>query len=733
MRYLSVCSGIEAATVAWGPLGWKAAAFSEIERFPRAVLKHRFPDVPLHGDFTTIGKDDYGPIDLLCGGTPCFTSETLILCSDGLKSIADVEIGDMVLTHKNRYRKVLAVGSKPSATIEVRGQGARLQTTTEHPIYCRSKTKKWNNEIRQYRREFSEPHWVEAGECKGEFWASPSKFPASDIPPIESFGNEKPVKEITPELMRVIGRWLGDGWIRSMGLRRSYVIICGNKNEQEVIADEIESAGLHASVSQERTTVRFQIASKSLARWISSNFGRLSKGKRIPSWAFGMPLKFRKALKDGYVSADGTKKVDHESVTSVNKSLIIGFVLLQNTLGQSTTVTKNIVPPTKIIEGRTVNQSDFWIARSFKKPRSSFDDGSHRYGLVRSVQDNEGQSQVFNVEVEGDNSYVADGIVVHNCQSFSIAGLRGGLDDDRGNLSLEFVRLAQRKMPRWICWENVPGVLSSNEGRDFGAFLGALAELGFGFAYRIFDAQFVRVQSHPFAVPQRRRRVFVVGHIDNDWQRAAAVLFERESVCGHPPPSRESGQNVAGTTSARTKGGGGLGTDFEIGGGLIAGQCNGTNFNPVGTLRAGNGNETGGVPIVMSSGQANAGITNGFSPTLNVNRDGAPIAFTSKDHGQDAGEVSPTLRSMNHAESHANGGGQVAVCFDERQVRRLTPLECERFQGLPDDFTKVPYRGKPADQCPDGSRYKAIGNSMAVNCMSWIGQRIQLAEKTGGS
>jgi DNA (cytosine-5)-methyltransferase 1 len=125
------------------------------------------------------------------------------------------------------------------------------------------------------------------------------------------------------------------------------------------------------------------------------------------------------------------------------------------------------------------------------------------------------------------------------CQSFSVAGLRGGLADGRGNLALEFMRLAARCAPRWIVWENVPGVLSSNGGRDFGAILGALVELGYGFAYRVLDAQF-------FGVPQRRRRVFIVGHL-GDWRRAAAVLFERESLRGNPPASGEARKEVAGT------------------------------------------------------------------------------------------------------------------------------------------------------------------------------------------
>jgi len=135
----------------------------------------------------------------------------------------------------------------------------------------------------------------------------------------------------------------------------------------------------------------------------------------------------------------------------------------------------------------------------------------------------------------GEDDYGSVGLLVGGtpCQSFSIAGLRGGMDDERGNLALEFIRLAQRKRPQWVVWENVPGVLSSNGGRDFGSFLGALAEIGYGFAYRICDAQY-------WGVAQRRRRVFVVGYL-GDWRRAAAVLFECESLSGNPAPSREEG------------------------------------------------------------------------------------------------------------------------------------------------------------------------------------------------
>ena len=367
------------------------------------------------------------------------------------------------------------------------------------------------------------------------------------------------------------------------------------------------------------------------------------------------------------------------------------------------------------------------------------------------------------------------------CQDFSVAGLRAGIAGDRGNLTLEFLRLAARTQPRWIVWENVPGVLSSDGGRALGAFLGGLAELGYGFAYRVLDAQY-------FNLAQRRARVFVVAHL-GDWRRAAAVLFERESLLGHPAPCREAGKGVAPTISARPSGGGGLGTDFDCDGGLIclaSGQANAEiirDGSPSLTclheapiiahaLRAegfdasedGTGRGTPLVPVPFDTTQITS-AANYSNPQpgdpchpLAAGAHAPAIAFSAKDHGGDAGDISPTLRGGGHHKSHANGGVMPAVAFDlwgreggaqfegphdtanmraasggssrsnvaHTAVRRLTPRECERLQGFPDDYTLVPYRGKPA---ADGPRYKALGNSMAVPCMRWIGERIAMVER----
>jgi len=348
------------------------------------------------------------------------------------------------------------------------------------------------------------------------------------------------------------------------------------------------------------------------------------------------------------------------------------------------------------------------------------------------------------------------------CQSFSVAGLRKGLADPRGNLALTYLAVADRYRPEWLVWENVPGVLSADDGRAFGAFLGGLVELGYGWAYRVLDAQH-------FGVAQRRKRVFVVASA-RGWQRAAAVLFDSASVRGDSPPSREAGQRVTGTIASRTSAGGGLGTDFDCDGGVIhcepvsraltACETATGRLDPneqefiAHSLRAdgfdasedGTGRGTPLVPIAFAHQTAgdhttSMPIENDFCPTLKAGPSMA-IAFDARQsdviqYGYKTGPLDTYGHSMaigfqssqsgvRQVDAHAtldsnNGSRRHNGVVQGMAVRRLTPRECERLQGFPDDYTLIPYRGKLA---ADGPRYKALGNSMAVPCMAWIGRRI---------
>ena len=402
------------------------------------------------------------------------------------------------------------------------------------------------------------------------------------------------------------------------------------------------------------------------------------------------------------------------------------------------------------------------------------------------------------------------------CQSFSVAGLRKGLDDPRGNLMLTYGAIAKRFKPKWLVWENVPGVLSSNGGRDFGTFLGMLAELGYGFAYRVLDAQY-------FGVAQRRRRVFVVGCLGN-WRAAAAVLFERDSLCGNSAPSRTQREraptffesslaqyrqdNVGGTLKASGGVLGGGSETFVSYPKDIPEVMSTLLSSTAGVSRTGNAATEHETYIPMSfrkskraqtSGDDESWVQDEVTNTINLFDQGdvrttqailqpipidtmnhigrkdnhsfgdfepgapsytltkghshavaQPVAFSRIDDGRDAtNNLCPTLRIGGNADGVMAVAQPIAFTteqtpkFNNEQaltltkseskhnqcvmqsmaVRRLTPVECERLQGFPDGYTNI------RENCPDGPRYKALGNSMAFPVMRWIGQRIQAVEE----
>ena len=436
------------------------------------------------------------------------------------------------------------------------------------------------------------------------------------------------------------------------------------------------------------------------------------------------------------------------------------------------------------------------------------------------------------------------------CQSFSVAGLRRGLDDPRGNLALRFLQLAGVLRPTWVVWENVPGVLSSGGGRDFGAFLGALGNLGYGFAYRVLDAQW-------FGVAQRRRRVFVVGHA-RDWRRAAAVLFERESLCGNPPTRGKAWQGTARATAASLTGSGrGVARTGESRGQDDVVVCAFGGNNTSGPIDVAPSCMAHGGPhgrqdfaseaFVVSDdpthaicaneqrtytnegsifqlrnvvaqafsfkpGQSEAAggtfVTDDFAPTLQSQNNGStavpavafkpshytrgkdgapsevfpplsadadkgdqdPVVAVATAGGVDlqnaaaTGDLCSTLDAEGQSRGNRGSGVMVPMTLEIRgrsdgcslecrqdgtanalrqpnggragvgigavatsmAVRRLTPRECERLQGFRDDYTAITFKGKPA---ADGPRYRALGNSMAVPVMRWIGERIAMVER----
>ena len=343
------------------------------------------------------------------------------------------------------------------------------------------------------------------------------------------------------------------------------------------------------------------------------------------------------------------------------------------------------------------------------------------------------------------------------CQSFSVAGLRKGLDDPRGNLALTYLGILDHFRPNWCVWENVPGVLSSAGGRDFGSFLGALGELGYGWAYRVLDAQ-------NFGVAQRRKRVFVVGHL-GDWKPAAEVLFESESLRWDTKKGRGEKKDIANCITKSPSSHSSYNPARGEGNAVVVKWP----ADKACTLNASFGEKLGlenqhinsGAPLFVQAVYENHAQDSRVkevtvSPTVaakwSTGGGNVPIAIQGNLIGRDKGgpqgigvSGSETMYTLTKADVHGVAFGwqnsshqgmsvdtisptldksKTPATLQNMAVRRLTPVECERLQGFPDNYTNIP-------KAADGNRYKALGNSMAVPVMRWIGERINQYEQRG--
>lgn len=780
MKYVSIFSGIEAATVAWQPLGWEPLAFSEIDPFPSTVLQHHYPDIPNLGDITKIDWNPYkGQADLVVGGSPCFPAGTLILTSEHLKPIEEIKVGDMVLTHRNRWRRVTATGSKIADTIVLRGNGvSSLECTPNHPFYARTRVHRESGYGYEYKQE-----WIPATDMVGRQWlnmnAATEPLPVPALPDGVS---------LTEPFLRLIGTWL--------------------------------------SLGQSSSLPAFRFDSQSINRWVMKQFG--GKEKHIPSWVYGLSENLRISLLEGYFQR--MDSVRYAQPCS-GMQLLVGMKILAAGAGYRSSILYE--------ENPSIHSTGTYRIKFNTSPIDSddFDDDGY-WGRVNEKTVGRSNVLVYNLEVEDDHSYVAAGIAVHNCQSFSVAGKREGLAGASG-LMFEYIRAVRELRPRWFVWENVPGAFTSERGEAYRQLLSEMDALGYGLAWRVLDAQF-------FGVAQRRERVFLVGSLGT--MRCAEVLFERESLSWDHQSSRQKRQALAEeaqgcvgeadhdsgcltpgetqsrrvyptsgvypTLSTREKSGQNQESVFTQFGDDIAGTLTArydsspcvdrganvvvderdvvaaldfkpvaflynqgakarslgiseisptlkTDHNPAVAFASNQRDEVRELEVAgalaaqpgikqqtyicRADGQTNAMTSVNLAPTLTSHaKKDPPLIYPAEDstgedepvtsqiHGGKPGGGKSVLIQHDMSATLSTHNTRTLITGDHEErgltVRRLTPRECERLQGFPDDYTDIPYRNK--EHAPDGARYKALGNSMAVPVMRWIGERIQMVEET---
>lgn len=473
-----------------------------IKKRQKEILKEKYRNGEWYAnDIRRVYAGDIPKADCWCFGFPCFAKGTYILTEKGYIPIEDVSVGDKVLTHKGRWRKVTATMHRDGARLwDVNGFGILpTRTTAEHPYYV---TKP------------DQPMEFKKVEQLDDSWYS-----TMVLPDAESDGYSK-------EMWWIIGRYLADGWRverkdRPSGGRIVFAISDDKRTEFE---QRLREAKLHGTYTKERTCGKYHVCNNQLYEYLEK-FGKYAHGKRIPREALCLPREKAKYFFDGYMSGDG--RSDREEATSTSAALILGMCIIAQRLGKSVPAVYYTRRDEKcVIQGRECRQRDTYTFRiSSKSVKGHY---RARYVCRELYQPTESDDfgTVYNISVEEDNSYVANGAIVHNCQDISVAGKQAGFQGNRSSLFFRVMyligQLKEEDKPAYLFIENVKNLLSVNGGWDFARLLIEMEQWGY-------DAEWQVLNSKDFGVPQNRERCFIIGHLRG---RSASKVFPIEGTDG---------------------------------------------------------------------------------------------------------------------------------------------------------------------------------------------------------
>lgn len=742
----------------------KALKDIPIKKRQKEILKEEYRNGEWYAnDIRRVYAGDIPKADCWCFGFPCFAKGTYILTEKGYIPIEDVSVGDKVLTHKGRWRKVTATMHRDGARLwDVNGFGILpTRTTAEHPYYV---TKP------------DQPMEFKKVEQLDDSWYS-----TMVLPDAESDGYSK-------EMWWIIGRYLADGWRverkdRPSGGRIVFAISDDKRTEFE---QRLREAKLHGTYTKERTCGKYHVCNNQLYEYLEK-FGKYAHGKRIPREALCLPREKAKYFFDGYMSGDG--RSDREEATSTSAALILGMCIIAQRLGKSVPAVYYTRRDEKcVIQGRECRQRDTYTFRiSSKSVKGHY---RARYVCRELYQPTESDDfgTVYNISVEEDNSYVANGAIVHNCQDISVAGKQAGFQGNRSSLFFRVMylvgQLKEEDKPAYLFIENVKNLLSVNGGWDFARLLIEMEQGGY-------DAEWQVLNSKDFGVPQNRERCFIIGHLRG---RSSAEVFPVEGADGKNSVSLNLFGCLNGRNSQRdrvysddglaptisTKPGGNTEPKVSI---LFDTSYIGQDGkvrvyeNICPTLTSRDYKEPRSVGVVCNVNPSGKGMngnvydSNGLNPTLTTNKgegnkiaipvltpdrvekrqngrrfkeDGEPMfTLTSQDRHGVAIDPLGVLRNVrteygkevaNTLDTSCNQGIFVkvsdelivyAVWYEKYQcyiaIRKLTPKECFRLQGWSDDyFEKAQFVNS------DSQLYKQAGNGVTVTVIEAMARKMNV-------
>lgn len=685
--------------------------------------------------------------DCWCFGFPCFAKGTYILTEKGYIPIEDVSVGDKVLTHKGRWRKVTATMHRDGARLwNVNGFGILpTRTTAEHPYYV------------------TKPDWPM--EFKKVEQLDDSWYSTMVLPDAESDGYNK-------EMWWIIGRYLADGWRverkdRPSGGRIVFAISDDKRAEFE---QRLREAKLHGTYTKERTCGKYHVCNNQLYEYLEK-FGKYAHGKRIPREALCLSREKAKYFFDGYMSGDG--RSDREEATSTSAALILGMCIIAQRLGKSVPAVYYTRRDEKcVIQGRECQQRDTYTFRiSSKSVKGHY---RARYVCRELYQPTESDDfgTVYNISVEEDNSYVANGAIVHNCQDISVAGKQAGFQGNRSSLFFRAMylvgQLKEEDKPTYLFIENVKNLLSVNGGWDFARLLIEMEQRGY-------DAEWQVLNSKDFGVPQNRERCFIIGHLRG---RSTSKIFPIEGTDGKNSVSLKlfgclNGRNsqrdrvysddgLAPTISTKPRGNTEPKVSIKIIGEISSSQdgkilstdgiakCHsaGHNNNPkialpiltpdrVEKCQNGRRFKDNGEPMFTLTGQDRHGVAikvkeatkQGYSECrVGVDAVNLSVPGSKTRRGRVGKEIANTLDTSCNQGIFVQASEELvvyAVWYEKYQryiaIRKLTPKECFRLQGWSDDyFEKAQFVNS------DSQLYKQAGNGVTVTVVEAIARKMKV-------
>lgn len=726
MIVLSLFDGISCGRVALNRANIPVTKYyaSEVDEAAIAISKANHPDIIHLGDVTN-WKDwdiDFSKVDLLIGGSPCFRAGTLITTDKGYKKIEDITKGDMVLTHNNRFRKVvLPMITKSNKIYEVDIQGSpKTHVTEEHPYYVRQMTKVWNNDLHKCCRIFSKPIWKKVSDLeKNDFIG----FPINNL-------SENPYN-LTEEDCWLLGRYLADGHYRkyiSENYLKYQVIYSVENTKLETFQNAVSC---HFSCyPHSKSTHRCVVSSKRLVELIELfGLGNRAYNKCVSSHLLNLPKHLAKKVLDGYISGDGyfNKKKNAFTMSSVSKNLIFGLgQLIMKVYRVPYSIFFSKRPEKYIICGRVVNQRDIWEL-NFKPELKK-----HTHGVVindclwlpfRRKKLLDITDTVYNFEVEEDNSYVANNCIVHNCQGFSIAGKGLNFNDPRSKLFFEYVNILntiKAKNPNVkFLLENVR---MKSEYKD-------IISEHLGVEPILIDSALISAQ---------RRKRYYWTNIEGVEQPNDKGIMLKDIVHENVDMDKAMSESWCKWFSNK----------MEY---LVPKQHIAVNPDKAITMTARQYSNWQGNFIFECLNQYKIPFDDTLKILEKESKNGKIMYFNKGGQGDRVylihgkaiticgegggrgakmgcylfGCITPDRQNKRQNGGRFNDGQKFYTLtaqdkhgvLVEGYIRKLTPIECERLQTLPDGYTCATLKGKPIS---DSRRYKALGNGWTVDVIAHI-------------